>query len=244
MKLPKLDVPIYETKLVSNDKVVKFRPFLIKEQKLFLMASQSDDPVEIVNSIKQVLRNCIVSDDVNIDELSSFDLEYLFLNLRAKSVGEVVDLSYTCNNTVKDDKGEEKKCGGLVKFQVNLLDIKPTIEKEHSLKIELKKDLGLVMKYPTFSSIASIENAENAGPVELILACVDYIYDNENIYYAKDFSKEELTEFFDSMQQSDFAKVENFFKTMPRITKTLNFKCGKCGHQEDITLEGVQSFFG
>lgn len=244
MKLPKLDVPIYETKLVSNDKVVKFRPFLIKEQKLFLMASQSDDPVEIVNSIKQVLRNCIVSDDVDIDELSSFDLEYLFLNLRAKSVGEVVDLSYTCNNTVKDDKGEEKRCGGLVKFQVNLLDIKPTIEKEHSPKIELKKDLGIMMKYPTFSILSNLEKIDNAGPVELILACVDYIYDSENIYYAKDFTKEELIEFFDSMQQADFAKVENFFKTMPRITKTLNFKCGKCGHQEDITLEGVQSFFG
>jgi hypothetical protein len=244
MKLPKLDVPIYETKLVSNDKVVKFRPFLIKEQKLFLMASQSDDPVEIVNSIKQVLRNCIISDDVDIDELSSFDLEYLFLNLRAKSVGELVDLSYSCNNTVKNDKGDDVRCGGLVKFQVNLLEIQPTIQSGHSTKIEINDKLGVVMKYPTFSILSKLENVDNVGPVELILACVDYIYDSENIYYAKDFSKEELTEFFDSMQQSDFAKVENFFKTMPRITKTLNFKCGKCGHEEDITLEGVQSFFG
>ena len=244
MKLPKIDTPIYEINLVSNNKTVKFRPFLVKEQKLFLMASESDDPKEIVNCIKQVLSNCVLNDDVDINELSSFDLEYLFLNLRAKSVGEVVNLTYSCNNTVKNDKGDDVRCGGVVKFDVNLMEIKPTIDKEHSNKIEINKKLGVVMKYPTFNLLSDLEKKPNADIIDLIIACVDYIYDDETIYYSKDIDKADMLEFFDSMQQSDFVKIEKFFKTAPKITKTLNFKCPKCSHTEDIVIEGVQNFFG
>lgn len=244
MKLPKLDVPIYETKLISNGKTVKFRPFLVKEQKLFLMASQSEDVKETMDIIKQVLSNCILSDDVSVEDLPSFDLEYLFLNLRAKSVGETVELKYTCNNTITDDEGNQKNCGNMMKFKVDLMDIKPEKNKNHTNNIQLDSKLGVVLKYPSISLLSKIENIDNIDIFELILDCIESIYDNENIYYAKDVSREDLSEFLESMQQQDFQKIEEFFKTMPKLQKTINFKCSKCGYKEDINLEGISHFFG
>ena len=154
MALPKIDVPVYETKLISTGKTVKFRPFLVKEQKLFMMASESTDVKETVGVIKQVLNNCILS-DVDVETLPTFELENLFMQLRARSVGEVVNLKYNCNNIVKKDDGEEKTCGGLVKFDLKLLEIEPTIDKEHSNKIVISPNLGIVMKYPIFETAFS-----------------------------------------------------------------------------------------
>ena len=127
--LPKLDIPIYETTLISTGKTIKFRPFLVKEQKIFLMAAQSEDSKEVINSIKQVLTNCVV-DDTDISKLPFFDLENLFLNLRARSVGEKVELNYVCNNLVKNDKDEDVQCAGKIKLDINLMDIKPTKNEE------------------------------------------------------------------------------------------------------------------
>ena len=132
--LPKLDIPIYETTLISTGKTIKFRPFLVKEQKIFLMAAQSEDSKEVINSIKQVLTNCVV-DDTDVSKLPVFDLENLFLNLRARSVGEKVELNYVCNNLVKNDKDEDVQCAGKIKLDINLMDIKPTKNEEHSNKL-------------------------------------------------------------------------------------------------------------
>ncbi len=134
--LPKLDVPIHELKLVSSGKTIRFRPFLVKEQKLFLMASESDEPKEVVNVIRQVLNNCVL-DEIDIDQLPTFDLEYLFLNLRARSVEEVVELRYKCNNTFKTEAGEDKKCDGKVDFKINLLELEPKKEETHINKIQI-----------------------------------------------------------------------------------------------------------
>lgn len=243
MPLPKLDVPIYETKLISNGKPVKYRPFLVKEQKLFLMATQSEELSDAIDVIKQVLRNCILTEGVDVDDLSTFDLEYLFLQLRAKSVGEVVNLRYTCNNDVPTENGETKKCGGIVKFNLNLQEVKPEKEENHTNKIEITPKLGVVMKYPTFKMLQN-SNIEDIDVLDLIVDCIDYIYDENEIYYAKDSSKEELIEFVESMQKDDFAKIEEFFNTMPKLRKDLDFKCPKCGYQETITVEGIQNFFG
>ena len=243
--LPKIDVPVYETTLISTGKKVKFRPFLVKEQKLFLMAAQSEDQNEIVDVVKQVLNNCLVS-KVDIDELPTFDLENLFMNLRAKSVGEVINLKYTCNNNVSDENGETKKCGSLVNFDVNLLDIKPEINKEHSKKIEISKKLGIVMKYPTIKMLKNLEgiNFDNIdGIIEVIVSCIDYIYDENQMYYAKDTEKQELIDFVENLQQDDLAKIQVFFDTMPKIKKQLDFHCKKCGYDEKITVEGLQNFF-
>jgi hypothetical protein len=160
MALPKIDVPTYETKLISSGKIVKYRPFLVKEQKLFLMAAQSTDEKETLDVIKQVLNNCIIS-DIDVDDLPTFDLEYLFMQLRARSVGEVVSLRYTCNNTIKNDKDEEKACGNIVKIDMNILDIKPTIDEKHTSKIEINDKLGIMMKYPTLKLINGIPNLKD-----------------------------------------------------------------------------------
>jgi len=245
MALPKIDVPTYETKLISSGKIVKYRPFLVKEQKLFLMAAQSTDEKETVDVVKQVLNNCILS-EIDVDDLPTFDLEHLFMQLRARSVGEVVNLKYNCNNIVKDDKDEEKVCGSLVKFDLNILDIKPTIDEKHSSKIEISDKLGIMMKYPTLSLINGVTNLKDEDidtVLNVIVSCIDYIYDEEQMYYAKDSTKEELLEFIENLQQEDMEKIQLFFSTMPKITKTLDFKCKKCGYEEEVTVQGIQNFF-
>ena len=209
------------------------------------MAAQSTDEKETVDVVKQVLNNCILS-DIDVDELPTFDLEYLFMQLRARSVGEVVNLKYNCNNIIKDDKGEEKVCGSLVKFDLNILDIKPTIDEKHSSKIEISDKLGIMMKYPTLSLIKDAGNLVNEDVdtvLNVIVSCIDYIYDEEQMYYAKDSTKEELLEFIENLQQEDMEKIQLFFSTMPKITKTLDFKCKKCGYEEEVMVQGIQNFF-
>ena len=241
--LPKLDVPIHEVKLLSTGKVIRFRPFLVKEQKLFLMASESDEPKETVNVIRQVLRNCIL-DDINIDDLPTFDLEWLFMHLRARSVEEVVDLKYKCNNVVKDEKGEDARCTGTVNFKMNLLQIEPIKHPNHTNKIQLTENLGICLKYPSFEMIQKYEDMNEAEIMSKVLVdCIDYLYDKEQVYYAKDNSREELEEFVDNLQQKDLEKLRDFFDTMPEIKKDVHFKCPKCGYEEDITIKGLQNFF-
>jgi hypothetical protein len=242
MALPKIDVPIYEVQVPSNKKTIRFRPFTVKEEKLFLMAAQSDDSETVTNTILQVLNNCVL-DDVDIESMPMFDLEYLFLHLRARSISEVVELNYKCNNEITGENGEIKKCGNVVNIDVNLLDIKPT-ESEIKNKIELTDKLGLVMKYPNLNLIKKIDKQDELEIViELIVECIDYIYDEENIYYAKDSTKEELLEFLESFQTRDLEKIKDFFDTLPKITKEIDFTCKKCGYHENITLEGIQNFF-
>lgn len=242
--LPKLDVPIYETKLISNGEVVRYRPFLVKEQKLFLMAAESEDPKDTVNAIKQVLRNCVL-DDIDVENMATFDIEYLFLQLRARSIGEVVNLRFNCNNNVTE-KGEEKLCGNLVKIDVNILEVNPTKNESHTNKIQITDKIGVVLKYPTFGTIDSneIDTQDMQQILNVIVSCIDYIYDEEQVYYAKDTKKEELVEFIENMKQTDLEKLSAFFTSLPKMKKDVHFHCNKCGYEEDITLEGVQSFFG
>jgi hypothetical protein len=241
--LPKLDVPIYEVKLISTGKTIRFRPFLVKEQKLFLMASEATDPKETINTIRQVLKNCIL-DELDVDSLPTFDLEFLFMNLRARSVEEVVDLKYKCNNIVKNDKDEDTTCTGSVEFKLNLLEIEPIKDPNHTNKIQLTENLGIALKYPSFDMIQKYESkSENEIMAGVLTDCIDYIFDNDQIYYAKDQTKEELDEFIDNLQQKDLEKIKVFFDTMPEIKKDVHFKCPKCSYEEDIQIKGLQSFF-
>jgi rubrerythrin len=243
MALPKLDVPTYEVNLISTGKPVRFRPFLVKEQKLFLMASESNDANEVVKTIRQVLKNCIL-DDIDVDNLPTFDLEYLFMNLRARSVEEVVELQYKCNNNVKDEDGHDKKCTGVVNFKMNLLEVQATKDPNHTNKIQITENLGICFKYPTFEMVQKYDDlSENQIMMNILVDCIDYIYDKENIYYAKDTPRKELEEFVDNLQQKDVEKFEKFFDTLPEIKKDVHFKCPKCGYEEDITIKGMQNFF-
>jgi len=242
--LPKIDVPIYETKLISTGKKIKFRPFTVKEEKLFLMAQETDDVETAINTVYQVINNCVL-DKIDVTTLPVFDIENLFLNLRAKSVGEVVNLKYKCNNDVPKEEGEgTHKCGNVVEIDFNVLDVElPTLKKDAN-NIKLTDKLGISMKYPSFNIIQKYEGKSDAETLlDIIIECVDFIYDEDNVYYAKDASKEELIDFFESLQAKDLEKVKVFFDDMPKLTKKLEFKCKKCGYHEEIELEGIQSFF-
>jgi hypothetical protein len=242
--LPKIDVPIYTVNLISTGKPVRFRPFLVKEQKLFLMAAESEDQKETIEVIRQVLKNCIL-DEIDINNIPTFDLEFLFMNLRARSVEEVVELKYKCNNTVKDEKGEDKVCGTSVDFKLNLLEIHPTKSESHTNKIQLNENLGVCLKYPTFEMIQKYETMDEKDIMMTILIdCIDYIYDKDSFNYAKDTTRQELEEFVDSLQQSHLEKIKVFFDTMPEVKKDVHFKCPKCAYEEDIAIRGLQSFFG
>lgn len=241
--LPKLDVPIYTIKLISTGKEVRIRPFLVKEQKLFLMAAESEEVRETIDTIRRVLKNCVL-DDIDIDSLPTFDLEYLFMNLRARSVEEVVDLKYKCNNIVKNDKGEDTTCNGSVDFKLNLLEVEPTLNPNHTNKFMLNERIGICLRYPTFEMIQKYENMnENEILVNVLIDCIDFLYDDEQIYHAKDSTHEELVEFVDSMSQKDLEKIKLFFDTMPELKKDVHFKCPKCNYEEDITIKGLQNFF-
>lgn len=203
------------------------------------MAAESNDPKDVTNAIKQVLRNCILNDDVDIDTLPVFDLEYLFLQLRMRSVGEISKLKYKCNNKIDEDK----VCGGIVEIDVNLNEIQPIVPDEHSPKIQLYNNLGIMMKYPNFNILSKLNIETEMDMFKIIVSCIDYIYDKDTVYYAKDYTINELNDFVDSMSQDDLEKIKDFFSTMPKIEKDIDFKCKKCGYSEKMHLEGIQNFF-
>ena len=188
MALPKIDVPVFNLTLPLSKKKIRFRPFLVKEEKLLLMAMESNDEKSVIETIKQVLNNCCL-DDIDVDTLPIADVEFLFLNLRARSVNEIVELQYKCNNKVKNEEsGEEVTCGHVVNLDVDILKITPEIDPKHSTKVELSNKLGVVMKYPNFSMVEDEDDtkSEIEKVMEIIEKCVDYIYDSETIYYRKD----------------------------------------------------------
>jgi hypothetical protein len=241
--LPKIDTPIYEVKLISTGKVVQFRPFLVKEQKLFLMNTENDDVESTIKVIRQVLKNCVLS-DIDIDALPVFDLEYLFMHLRARSVSEVVNLKYKCNNTIKDDKGGDKECGTVNELSFNVLEIQPTINEKHTKKFQLTDKIGIVMKYPTFEIMQKASGKEDSDIImDLIYNSIEQVYDEDTVYHMKDSTRDEIIEFVDNLQQKDLENVRDFFDTMPKLQKKIDYKCKKCCYQENIVLEGVQSFF-
>ena len=241
--LPKIDVPVYELKLPILKKSIKYRPFLVKEEKILLMAMEAGDEKTVIDAVKQIINNCCL-DDIDVNSLALVDMEYLFLNLRARSIGEVVELQYKCNNTVQDENGQDKICANVVPIEVNLLDIKPQIEKDHTNKIEFSPNMGMMMKYPNMKMIEVVEGeSEVEKMMNLILDSVDLIYDKDTIYYSKDIDRNELLEFIESLTKEQFEKVQKFFTTLPKIKKDLDFKCKKCGHNEKVTIERNQNFF-
>jgi hypothetical protein len=241
--LPKIDVPIYEITLPLLQKKVKIRPFRVKEEKILLMAMESEDDAAVLLAIKQIVNNCCV-DDMDVDSLPVLDLEYMFLQLRARSIGEIIDLQYRCNNDV-DNEGETKKCNNIIKLSFNALEVEPQTEEGHKKEIQLTPKLGVVMKYPDFKLVNKLSNLSDAEMIaKMVAGCIDYIFDSESVYYAKDASDAELIDFVDSLTREQFAKIQEFFDTVPKMKKNLTFKCSKCGYEEELVLEGIQSFFG
>ena len=242
MALPKLDTPIYELKLPSTDKRIKFRPFLVKEEKILLTAQESEDQKEILNSVKQIIGNCIITEDINVDDMPLFDIEYLFLKLRSKSIGETVKIKYK-NNACTNNDG--KPCDKPIEVLVNLDKVEVFKDKKHTKKIEITDKIGMMMKYPKFSIVDDIqEGNDNETMFNTIISCIDVIYDDKETYQSEEYSKEELEGFLSSMTQSDFNKIKEFFDTMPTIKHTINIGCKNCEFKQKVELKGLNDFFG
>ena len=241
MALPKIDTPVYELDLPLSKKHVRFRPFLVKEQKNLLMAMESGDSKSIEQNVKQVLNNCTITEDIDIEKLPVLDVEYYFLNLRARSVGEVVENKYRCDNQV-----DGSPCGNLMETSLNLLDIKIEGVKENNDVIQLTDTISIKLKYPEFSVINKLSKLTNVSDIafEMIAESVEHIYDGEQFYYAKETTTEELVEFIENLNQQQFAKIEDFFANLPKLEKKVEMKCSRCGFEHRLDVEGLESFFG
>jgi hypothetical protein len=241
MPLPKIDTPIYDLELPLSKKKIRFRPFLVKEQKNLLMAMESGERESIEQNIKQVLNNCTVTEGIDIEKLPVIDIEYYFLQLRARSIGEVVENKYRCDNMV-----DEKPCGNIMETSLNLLDIKVEGVVEGKDVIELTDTISIKLKYPEFSVLNKLSKLTNVSDIafEMIAESVEYIYDGEQFHYAKEVEKKELVEFIETLNQQQFSKIEDFFANLPKIEKKIEMKCSRCGFEHNLDVEGLESFFG
>ena len=236
MALPKLDVPIYEMAIPSTDEKVKYRPFLIKEEKVLLIAMESGKNEDIIQAVKQIVSECIFN-KIKLGDLPMFDIEYMFLNIRAKSVGEVSKLKILC----KDD-GET-----YATVEVDLSEIEVQVEDDHTNKIELSDEMGVYMKYPSIDSFstAGISDITAENMLDVIVTCIDKIYDKkgEEVYDSKDSSKKELMEFVEQLNTKQFQEVQKFFDTMPKLRHTITVKNPKTKKENLVTLSGLSDFF-
>jgi hypothetical protein len=242
MALPKIDSPVFDLELPLSKKKIQFRPFLVKEQRNLLMAMESDDSAAIEKNIKQVLINCTISGDIDINTLPVLDVEYYFLNLRARSVGEIVENKYRCDN----ESNEGEKCGNIMEVHLNLLDIKVENIKEKQDIIELTDKISIKLKYPEFSVITRLSALTNMNEVafEMIADSIEYIYDGEQFYYTKEIERQEVVIFVESLNQQQFNKIEDFFVNLPTLSKKVEMKCSRCGFEHTMNVEGLESFFG
>jgi len=242
MALPKLDVPIYEIELPISKKKVKYRPFLVKEQKNLLMALESNEASTIQQNVFDILNNCTLTEGIDIDKLPIIDVEYYFINLRAKSVGEIIESKYKCNNEV-----DGKICNNTMETKIDLTNIKPYSEEEVSPEIQLTDKIFIKMKYPEFSVVKNSIEMEDITEVtfNMIAESVEYIYDSldEQFHYAKEAQPGEMLEFVESLNQQQFEKVEHFFNNLPKLKETIEMTCGKCGFHHKIDVEGLENFF-
>ena len=238
MALPKISLPTYELTIPSTKEKIKVRPFSVKEEKLLLMALESENMVDIANSVKQVINNCIISGELDVDKLPFFDIDYMFIFLRAKSVGESVEVKMTCNNIV-----DGNKCGEI--FEADMDINKCVIDYQEDVKddIKLDKDKGVKMKYPSYAAMRKLEANPIDAKTDLIVQCVDYIYDRKGVYPARDHSREELVEFVEGLTEANYKKLEKFVGSFPTFAVLLEKKCPKCGFHHKVRYTDFYDFF-
>lgn len=240
MSLPKLNVPVYETVLPSTEKVIKYRPFLVKEEKVLLTAMEDGKNDTIMNAVKEVLKNCIQS-PLDLDKLPTFDLEFLFLRLRAKSVGEEVTIGlkpWGC----PQNNGE--LCNKTTEVKVNLEEVKVIKDEKHTSKIMLDDNVGIKMRYPDISKIDSDMGDNFETGMKMVKDSIDMIFTSEETHERDTISEKELEEFIDSLNTEQFGKIREFFDTMPQLKHTAKYTCSTCGEEKETTITGLNSFFG
>jgi len=239
MPLPKIATPTYELELPSSGKTIKYRPFLVKEEKVLVIAMESEDTKQITNAIKAVLKSCVQTKGIKIETLPTFDIEYLFLNIRGKSVGEELEVNIICPD---DEETSVPVMIGLDEIQVEKSD-------DHSPQIKLDANLMMEMKYPSLDEFIKNNfdfNEENQmdQSFQLIASCIDKIYSEEEVWATADCTKKEVNEFLESMNSSQFKLIEKFFETMPKLQHTIEVTNPKTKVKSEVVLEGLASFFG
>ena len=239
MPLPKIATPTYSMVLPSTEKEINYRPFLVKEEKLLVLALESEDTKQITTAIKAVLKNCVLTKGIKIEALPTFDIEYLFLNIRGKSVGESLDVNIICPDDEKTT----------VKVVIDLDDIKVNKTEGHSNKVELKNNMKLKRNSVSLDEFIKNNfdfNDQNAmeQSFKLIASCIDKIYNEEEVWVAADCTKKEITEFLESMNSSQFKKIEEFFTSMPKLSHTIKVTNPNTKVESEVVLEGLASFFG
>lgn len=240
MALPMMSAPTYTMVVPSSGVSVKFRPFLVKEEKALLIAQQSEDIGVMIQTLKGIINTCVL-DKLDVDKLATFDLEYMFTQIRAKSVGEIIELIFPCDI----DHGEDNE-KARVKVSIDLTTLIVEKDPNHNNKINLFGDVGVVMKYPTMDVMKRLENldTDDLDKVFSVVAdSIDYIYQGEEIFYGKEQKHEELLQFLNNLTSEQFVKVQQFFATMPRIKKEIEYTCPVCQKHHRKMLEGMQSFF-
>ena len=240
MALPKLNVPVYEAVLPSTEKVIKYRPFLVKEEKILLTALEADETKALSAAVKQIVNNC-VQGELNVDDLPTFDIEYLFLRLRAKSVGEKVTVGlrpWGCPNN------EGKLCENSTQVEINLEEVKVDKSKASSSKIMLDDKIGIKMKYPDINAINLTGTTTEAAGMDIIRGCVDMVFTEEETHERDSFTDKELDEFIDSLNSQQFKLIRDFFDNIPVLKHTVKYKCETCGEKKETILQGLNSFFG
>ena len=238
MPLPKIATPTYELVLPSSGRKIKYRPFLVKEEKILIIALESQDQKQIANAVKSILASCILTKGTKVDKLSTFDIEYLFLNVRGKSVGEQIEVMVTC-----PDDGKTQ-----VPMSINIDSIKVQKNSEHNPDIKLDDTYTLKMRYPSLNEFIktnfSAEDIKVDDTFDLIASCVDQVYSEEESWTQADCTKKELTDFIESLNSAQFKEIEKFFDTMPKLTHKVKVKNPNTKVESEIVIEGLQSFFG
>ncbi len=235
MPLPKIAAPTYEITLPSSGKPLRYRPFLVKEEKVLMLASESENEKDIAQAIKSIIKNCIATRGIKIESLPSFDIEYIFLNIRGKSVGEVIDLTVPCPD---DDKS-------VVSTSINVEAVQVTFPEGHNPEIDLGKGITLYMKYPSMDAFieANFKQAEQ-DPFSVVAKCIDKIIEGDEVHEAKDCTPKELKDFLESMTSEQFKEIQKFFETMPRLEHTIQITNPNTNVISDVTLTGLGDFFG
>lgn len=234
-----IEYPVYDFPIFSTGKTIKYRPFFEKERKVLLMALESKSDKEIMDAIRRIIKACIVEpEDFDINTLASFDLDMLFLNLRARSIGEKATPSYSCKHVI-----DGKECNGTIECEIDLMNVKLQIDKSHNKLINFNGNIGVMMKYPTLELMETMKvgESETDANIDFIVNCVDYIFDTDNIYNEE--TKEDIEDFLMNLTSPNFDRVEAFFTTMPRLEEKLEKNCPKCNFLHTIILDDVQSFF-
>ena len=235
MALPKVNTPTYELVVPSTDEKVKFRPFLVKEEKILLIAMEAQEQSGILNAVKDIVKSCTF-DKFDVNRAPIFDIEYIFLNIRAKSVGEVSTVNLRC-----PDDNET-----FVQTEIDLTKVNVQITKGHTNKIELTDEMRMILQYPTLDSFTDSTTVINASNMlDVIASCVSQIYDKkgEDVYDAKDSTKQEIVDFLESLNSKQFLEIQKFFDTMPKLTHTVTIENPETKVKSDITLTGLNDFF-